>query len=249
MRPLIMVFAFITTTIYGQVSDDLGKTYSLDYVVKYVKKNKMSSTLGTKEIVSEITREYTGEEQQAELIKFYSEAYDYKIVNKSILKKLVDSLAIHGMSDEVKSFAAESIQLVEYRLLDKTIRDFEFLDKDGALVRLGELREKIVIIELWATWCAPCIQEMRKIPALRKQNPNIEFYSISLDKSHAKMKKFVVKNGYDWPIVFGGDQEVNKSLWDYMNIVAIPKYYTVDRDGVVINVADHLDEQYIKSLK
>lgn len=63
------------------------------------------------------------------------------------------------------------------------------------------------------------------------------------------MKKFVEKNQYDWPIVFGGDEEGNKELWRYSNIVAIPKYYTVDRNGIVINVSDKLNDDYIKSLK
>jgi hypothetical protein len=90
---------------------------------------------------------------------------------------------------------------------------------------------------------------MKKIPELRRTNSNIEFYSISLDKSTDKMNKFIDKNNYQWPIVFGGDERINKALWKYLNIVAIPKYYFIDRNGTVINVADKLDEKYILSLK
>lgn len=90
---------------------------------------------------------------------------------------------------------------------------------------------------------------MPKIPELRTSNSNIEFYSISLDKDMDKMKKFVNKTKYDWPIVFGGYEDINAELWEYLNIVAIPKYYTVDRNGIVINVADHLDTEFIKNLK
>jgi thiol-disulfide isomerase/thioredoxin len=129
------------------------------------------------------------------------------------------------------------------------MKDFEFPDKNDELIKLSSLYDKIVIIELWATWCGPCVKEMPKIPGLRKQNPNIEFYSISIDKSADKMKTFVDKHKYDWPIVFGGDQETNKDLWAYLNIVAIPKYYTVDRSGVVINVSDKIDEEFIRGLK
>jgi thiol-disulfide isomerase/thioredoxin len=245
MSRLAIILTFCTTVIYGQTSTK----YDWNHVIKYVKRNKMSATKGTQEIVSEITRAYSGEDQQIELIRFYKEAYNYKIVDKSILKGLADSLTIYGKSEKVKSFAAESIKSVEYRLLNKKIKDFEFSDKDGQLVKLTDLREKIVIIELWATWCGPCIKEMSKISELRKQNPNIEFYSISVDKSPDKMKKFIEKTKYDWPIVFGGDQEVNTELWEYLSIVAIPQYYTVDRQGIVINVSDKLDEQYINSLK
>lgn len=249
MRSLTTVLLLIITTGYSQTSGEIEPVYDWDYVIKYVRKNKMNARLGTKAIISEITRNYEDEQEQTELIRFYREAYDYKIVDKVILKTLVDSLAIHGLNEEVRAFALESRTLIEHRFLDKEMRDFAFPDKDGKIIRLTSLKEKIVIVELWATWCGPCIKEMKKIPALRKMNSNIEFYSISLDKSPDKMKKFVDKNQYDWPIVFGGDEEANQELWDYLHIVAIPKYYTVDRNGIVTHVADKLDDDYIKNLK
>ena len=75
------------------------------------------------------------------------------------------------------------------------------------------------------------------------------FYSMSIDKSCGKKKKFVDKNKYERSIIFGGDQETNKELWNYFHLVAIPKYYTVDGDGTIINVAHKLEEEFIKNLK
>lgn len=236
-----------STIIYGQVPDK-EIIYDWDYVLKYVKKSK-DETKGTEAIISDITKCYVGENAQMELIKFYKEAYDFKIVDKAILINLVDSLAENGLNERVKQFAAGSKHFVEHRFLDKGIRDFQLPDKDGLDVKLSTLNDKIVIVELWATWCSPCLKEIPKIPALRKKNPNIEFYSISLDKSPDKMKKFIEKNNYDWPMVFGGSDHINPELWHYLNIVAVPKYYTIDRDGTVINVADTLDEEYVLSLK
>ena len=247
MKTLTTILILISAICHGQ---SLTETkYSLDYVIKYVRKNKMNATKGTEEIISDIVKTYEDENEQMELIRFYKEAYDYKVVDKILLNNLVDSMVINGLNERVKSFATESKNLVEYRLLNKKIKDFEFPDKDGNVVKLTALNKKIVIIELWATSCGPCIKEMKKIQGLKTMNPYIEFYSISVDKSSDRMKKFIDKNKYDWPIVFGGDQELNKELWDYLNIVAIPKYYTVDREGIVINIADKLDEEYIKSLK
>lgn len=242
-----LIFMLTSTIIYGQVPDK-EITYDWDYVLKYVKKSK-DETKGTEAIISDITKCYVGENAQMELIKFYKEAYDFKIVDRAILINLVDSLAENGLNERVKQFAAGSRHFVEHRFLDKGIRDFQLPDKDGLDVKLSTLNDKIVIVELWATWCSPCLKEIPKIPALRKKNPNIEFYSISLDKSPDKMKKFIEKNNYDWPIVFGGSDHINPELWHYLNIVAVPKYYTIDRDGTVINVADTLDEEYVLSLK
>jgi len=242
-----LIFMLTSTIIYGQVPDK-EIIYDWDYVIKYVKKSK-DETKGTEAIISDIAKCYVGENAQMELIKFYKEAYDFKIVDKAILINLVDSLAENELNERVKQFAAGSKHFVEHRFLDKGIRDFQLPDKDGLDVKLSTLNDKIVIVELWATWCSPCLKEIPKIPALRKKNPNIEFYSISLDKSPDKMKKFIEKNNYDWPMVFGGSDHINPELWHYLNIVAVPKYYTIDRDGTVINVADTLDEEYVLSLK
>ena len=247
MKNLVFISILSTTLAFCQTAAVI--VYDWDFVIQFVRKHKMNPTKGTEEIVSLIKDKFEGQQEQIELIKFYKGAYDYKIVDKAILKNLVDSIRIFGISDEVRKFASESKNLIEYRHLSKKIRDFKFPDKEGNIIKLSSLNERIVIVELWATWCGPCIVEMRKIPELRKSNSNIEFYSISLDKSIKQMKKFIEKKKFDWPIVFGGDEEINKELWEYLNIVAIPKYYVVDRNGVVVKVADKLDGDYIQNLK
>jgi thiol-disulfide isomerase/thioredoxin len=246
MRVLIILFFIVTTSTFGQLTTE-GK-YNWDYVIKRVKESG-SSTAGTRKIISEIMVRYDSTTEQKELIEFYKNAFDYKIVDKTILKNLIDSLVQFGISEEMRTLANEARVSIEYRLLNKKIKDFNLPDKNGNQISLSSLHDKVVIIELWATWCGPCITEMQKIKGLKELNPTIEFYSISLDKTFSKMKKFVEKNNYNWPIVFGGDEESNKELWEYFNIVAIPKYYTVNREGTIINVADKLDEQFIKSLK
>jgi thiol-disulfide isomerase/thioredoxin len=246
MKLLLLLFLIVSTSAFGQLTNQ-GK-YNWEYVRERVKESK-SATAGTKRIIAEIAHKHDSAAEQKELIEFYRNSYDFKIVDKGILKKLIDSLAEYGLSEELKTLADEARRSIEYRLLNKKIKDFSLPDKKGNQVSLSSLNDKVVIIELWATWCGPCIKEMLTIPGLKQSNPNIEFYSISLDKSSDKMKKFIEKNNYDWPIVFGGDEELNKALWEYFNIVAIPKYYTVDRDGTIINVADKLDEQFIKNLK
>lgn len=246
MKGLIIIFLLLTKFAFGQLTNE-GK-YNWDYVSKRVKESN-SLKAATKQIISEIAAEYNSEAEQKELIKFYKNAYDYKIVDKTILKSLVDSLAQYGLSEEIKILAGEARISIEYRLLNKKIKDFKFPDKSGNQISLSSLNNKVVIIELWATWCGPCIEEMPKIPELKKMNPNIEFYSISLDKTSTKMKKIIEKNKYDWPIVYGGDEESNEDLFIYFHIVAIPKYYVIDREGVIINILDKLDEDLIKKLR
>ncbi|CAN0240362.1 unnamed protein product [Phaeothamnion confervicola] len=246
LKALAIPFLLVTTSVFGQLTDE--GTYNWEFVMKRVKEQK-TITAGTKKIISEISGKYSSEEEQRELIAFYKNAYDFKIVDKLILKKIIDSLTSYGLNDEIKLAAAQAKNSVEFRLTGKKIKDFNFPDKNGKTISLYSLNNKIVIIELWATWCGPCIKEMPKIPELRKSNPNIEFYSISLDSTPDKMKKFVEKHNYDWPLVYGGDEKSNEELFRYLHIVAIPKYYIVNRDGIIIHALDKLDESLVQSLK
>jgi len=135
-------------------------------------------------------------------------------------------------------------QEVSGKLLQTTIHEIRLPDKNGDTLNIRSLQtKKILIVEIWATWCAPCVSEMKKIPALRKKFPELEFYSISVDPSVEKMKKFIVRNGYEWPIVYAGNDEF---IWDYFSIHMIPKYYFVDAKGTIVKVTDKLDEKVIQ---
>jgi thiol-disulfide isomerase/thioredoxin len=244
-----ILLLLIANIAFCQSPDD--SKYSVNYVLDVLRDGKhkivLSYAEGTKRAIRQIGLTYRGETQQKELIYFYKAVYDYKVVDKPTLDHLIDSLIENGVTTALKSEAKESKEFVTYRILGKKIKDFEFPDKDGNVIKLSSLSEKMVVIELWATWCGPCVKEMPLIPEIRTANPNVEFYSISFDHQPASMKKFLEKKKYDWPVVFGGYS--NSELWDYLHIVAIPKYYTIDRKGIVVHVADHLDKNYLLSLK
>lgn len=245
----IVLLVVIANSAFCQAPDDTK--YSVDYMIDARKKKRdkieMTAAEGTNRVIGEIAVKYEGETQQKELIYFYKAVYDYKVVDKSVLNHMIDSLIQNGITSEIRSEAKAGKDFVTYRILGTKLRDFVYPDKNDKPIALSSLNKKIVIVELWAAWCAPCVKEMPLIPEIRTANPNVEFYSISFDRKPADMKKFLEKKKYDWPVVFAGF--LNKELYDYLHIVAIPKYYTVDRNGIVTHVADHLDKDYLLSLK
>ncbi len=106
--------------------------------------------------------------------------------------------------------------------------NFTLVDQDGNKVPFDTFREKTVFVNLWATWCPPCIAEMPDINELYKEmnTKGIEFVLISLDEDFQKAKDFVKKKGFDFPVY-----QLASGLPKVYDSNAIPTTYVISPDG------------------
>lgn len=75
------------------------------------------------------------------------------------------------------------------------------LDANGQRIHLEDYRGKTLFINLWATWCAPCVAEMPDIHELyQKTNDQVVFFMISVDADKEKMRSFIKRKDYQFPI-------------------------------------------------
>ncbi|MDL2322499.1 TlpA family protein disulfide reductase [Bacteroidales bacterium OttesenSCG-928-A17] len=116
--------------------------------------------------------------------------------------------------------------------------DFTFEDINGKKVSLSDFQGKMVYIDVWATWCGPCIRE---IPALKKveeeyHSKDIVFMSISVDsdKDKQKWKDFVKKENLVGVQLFAGNQSDDLLMLPY-KINAIPHFILIGKDGKIIS--------------
>ncbi|MDR1783748.1 MAG: TlpA family protein disulfide reductase [Dysgonamonadaceae bacterium] len=114
---------------------------------------------------------------------------------------------------------------------------FNFRDINDKPVALSDLKGKIVYIDVWATWCGPCIRE---IPYLKKlesdyHDKNIAFISVSIDadKDHTKWKSFVEKEQLSGIQLFAGT-DGGKELAAAYKISGIPRFIVVGKDGNLV---------------
>lgn len=114
---------------------------------------------------------------------------------------------------------------------------FDYENHKGGKTKLEDLRGKYVYIDVWATWCGPCIAE---IPHLKKveakyHGKNIEFVSISVDveKDYEKWKKMVVSRELGG-IQLYADKNCNSDFIKAYGINAIPRFILIGPDGKVI---------------
>ncbi len=110
--------------------------------------------------------------------------------------------------------------------------DFELYDMKGRKVKLSDLAGKHVYLDFWATWCRPCLEEMKMIPPLKKlYGYKISFVSISIDRDTAALHQFLQKNPkYDWTILHYGNQPGVKNDYD---VLTIPAYFLINPDGTL----------------
>lgn len=126
---------------------------------------------------------------------------------------------------------------------------FELPDKTGATHSLDDIRtNKYVYLMFYDINCTACQQQMKIIPSLIKTyGERVSFVSISVDKTNAEMKNFMLKNPkYTW--LFLSDNSLGKLKSDY-EIKSLPTYFLIDPDGKFIQVpASSPDEDIDRAL-
>lgn len=81
---------------------------------------------------------------------------------------------------------------VEESAIDR-VPSFAFKDMSGKSHDMEDFEGQVVLINFWATWCAPCVIEFPKLIKLAQQNPDITIIGLSSDIDDAKIEKFIKK--------------------------------------------------------
>lgn len=106
----------------------------------------------------------------------------------------------------------------------------------GERIPLGNFKGKYVFIDIWSTYCNPCIGEMPYLQKLEKELEGfpIEFVSISLDRKRDDWKKFLTNNKMDHNqfIMLDGDKN---PIWTLIGLSGIPRFVLIDPDSKVVN--------------
>jgi cytochrome c biogenesis protein CcmG/thiol:disulfide interchange protein DsbE len=129
--------------------------------------------------------------------------------------------------------------------------DFSLTDLSGQTLQLSGYRGKVVLLNFWATWCAPCRSEIPRFVDLRNKydREGFEIIGISLDDDPKLVRTFYQQSRMNYPVAIGDA----KLAEQYGGILGLPVSFLIGRDGrIYAKYAGETDislvEREIKSL-
>ena len=119
--------------------------------------------------------------------------------------------------------------------------DFELTMFDGSVVKLADLKGKVVLLNFWATWCPPCRKELSRVEKdiIEKfKGQDFVFLPVSRGEKKEVVAAFREKMGYTFPMGLDADSNIYKKYAE----TYIPRNFLIGKDGKVVKASVGYDE-------
>jgi peroxiredoxin len=143
-------------------------------------------------------------------------------------RKIIGGLAFVGALAVIYVFAMPSYRQGEPSVAGRQAKDFTF-EMNGRTTHLADLHGKVVVLDFWASWCPPCVEETPALNALQQRitAKGGMVLGISQDEDPAAYAKFLA----DQHVAFPTYREPEKKVPTAYGTVMIPEAYLISRDG------------------
>ena len=135
--------------------------------------------------------------------------------------------------DIINSFLKEELKDFELSKEKQNISDLKFKDDEGKEISFSDFQDKILLVNFWATWCAPCIKEMPSLDRLKKKiNKNFDVIAVSVDRDGVKK----VKDFFNENKITNLEEyfDTKNSLAKEMNLIGLPTSFFINKKGDLI---------------
>ena len=111
--------------------------------------------------------------------------------------------------------------------------NFSLPDLDGQMVNLTDYKGRVVLLNIWATWCPPCVEEMPSMEKLYQelQGEGFEILAVSIDESGAQdVLPFMKKHKLSFPVLI----DPKGTLKGLYQTTGVPESLIIDKDGILV---------------
>ena len=152
---------------------------------------------------------------------------------KAIAAGLLSCVAIYVTTVVASARAASSAPALEFRLPNDLppLKDLQFVDADGRERTIADFRGKVLLLNIWATWCAPCRLEMPSLDRLQAKLGETEFQVIALSMDAGgvpDVMRFYARLGLRHLAIF---VDPSGRTMPGLRISGLPTTLLIDRDG------------------
>ncbi|MBU2646239.1 TlpA family protein disulfide reductase [bacterium] len=129
--------------------------------------------------------------------------------------------------------------------------DFSLRNLEQHEVRLGEYKNRFVLLNFWATWCLPCVRELPQLEELRRILPEADFQilAINVRDRESRLRKFLASRPYGFKIPIDQSGEVYKAF----GVTGFPTTFLIDRQGMLFGkisgARDWINEGFVPYLQ
>ena len=143
-------------------------------------------------------------------------------------KKLLSGLALAAAAAVVLIMASPTYRQGEPSIAGSKAPDFSF-ELGGNPARLADLRGKVVVLNFWATWCPPCVEEMPSLNRLQRQiaPQGGVVLGVSVDEDAAAYQKFLTDHQISFPTYRDPSKQISARYGTFM----YPETYIINREG------------------
>ena len=128
-----------------------------------------------------------------------------------------------------------------------------FMDAKGEKYTFADFKGKVIVVDVWATWCCSCLEKMPYYQSLRKEyegNDDIVFLTVSIDqpKAYEKWKKTLTDSNMSGTLNLLPDRESKIHFESTFHIVGVPRYMVIDKEGRNVNLYATSPDKGLKSI-
>jgi len=145
----------------------------------------------------------------------------------------LDVAGNNSQTSNANSTTEKTSKSSEYPPAPTAVLQADIKRLDNSVFKVNDLKGKVVLLNLWATWCGPCRAEMPELVALESELKDKGFKIIGLnvdDETEAQIKPFVEEMKLNYEIAWA-DENLYRELLKVSKFNGIPQSFLIDREG------------------